>query len=105
MDDQVKVHALAQAQRTGVNPFYFMCSANPFFLDNSDLERANLPLEGYQVPPTLPFLEISPGLISDLENIYYTGNRRCMLRVKLDGEPRVLKLVSLDDRHIPKAVR
>ncbi|KAL1939310.1 hypothetical protein VTO73DRAFT_10113 [Trametes versicolor] len=91
LDARVKALALAQAQRTGVNPFYFMCSSNPFFLDNWDLEKAVLPLKGYQVPRALPFLETSPGLISDLEEIHM-GDGQCMLRVKLDGEPRVLKL-------------
>lgn len=62
-----------------------MCSSDPFFLDNWDLETALLPLKGYQVPRTLPYFEISSGLISDLEGIYI-GNRRCMLRIKLDGE-------------------
>lgn len=93
LDDQVKALALVQAQRTGVNPFYFMCSSNPFFLDNWDLEKAVLPLKGYQVPRTLPYLETCPELVSDLEEIYM-ADRRCMLRIKLDGESRVLKLVS-----------
>lgn len=98
LDVQVKALALAQAQRTGVNPLYFMCSNNPFFLDN--WEKAALPLKGYQVPRALPFLELSPGLISDLEEIH-TGDCQChMLRVKLDGEPRVLKLVSLDQHRV-----
>lgn len=99
LDARVKALALAQAQRTGVNPFYFMCSSNPFFLDNWDLEKAVLPLKGYQVPRALPFLETSPGLISDLEEIHM-GDGQCMLRVKLDGEPRVLKLVSLDQHRL-----
>lgn len=104
LDDQVKVLALAQAQRTGVNPFYFMCSSNPFFLDNWDLDEAVLPLKGYQVPRTLPHFETSHGFISDLEEIY-TGDGRCMLRVQLDGEPRFLKLVSVDYHRSSESVR
>ncbi|KAI0644134.1 hypothetical protein C8Q79DRAFT_1073399 [Trametes meyenii] len=100
---EFKDAALLQAQRTGLNPFYFMCWSNPLLLDDPSLAASAPPLDSVrrQLGSIGPLPSLSSALITrtlhTLVELPKQDGNSISFRFLADGEKRVLKLF-LDSR-------
>ncbi|KAI0644120.1 hypothetical protein C8Q79DRAFT_1011914 [Trametes meyenii] len=94
---RLKDAALEQAQRTGLNPFYFMCWTNPFVLDYPEpgIPSPVLSRKKSSTRATAPLPDISESIIRalDTSTIEPLANGvDHMYRIRVGGETRILKL-------------
>ncbi|KAI0666372.1 hypothetical protein C8Q78DRAFT_1156925 [Trametes maxima] len=95
---EFKDAALLQAQRTGLNPFYFMCWSNPLLLDDSSLATSAPPLDSLRRQlgsiGSLPSLssQLVTGMLHTLVELPKQEGNTISFRFLVDGEQRVLKL-------------
>lgn len=92
----VRNAALAQAQKTGLNPFHYVCMGNPFLLDNPAPENIALPFN----PVPSGVLPLAQYILPDQQTISFAKEIRAngtsiICRVRIGPDFRVLKLVSV----------
>lgn len=86
--------ARAQAQKTGCNPLWTWFGTNPLAIYDERIQRADLPFNGYTVPPPLPRID-SPSDLTYIERVNARGNNP-MYKVRIGDDVRLLKLVRLN---------
>ena len=90
--------ALAIAQNKYVNPLCFMYCTNPLSTTDLRLREVSFPLVAYKRPPPLPLISLP--LDTQYLNQLNKDGTTMIFTVRVDGEVRLLKIVSLGSRHV-----